>query len=57
MIEALDWTHDAGTYFKLTYDEPGDSLLTPEERETQTVVRIKRYLNALQCREPAKEAA
>jgi len=57
MIEHIDWTHDTGTYFKLTYDEPGDWLLSPQEREAQTVTRIRNYLKALSERKPMADAA
>ena len=56
-FESLEWVHDTGVVFKLTYDEPDDWSLEPHERDAQSVLRIRRYLHALSCRQPRKEAA
>lgn len=53
----LEWVHDSGAFLKLTYDEPGDWSLSRAEREQQTVRRIRKYLHAVACRKPVREAA
>ena len=56
-FEHLEWVHPLGTVFKPTYDEADDWALTPQERQTETVRRIRNFIYALECRIPETKAA